>query len=225
MTVRPGAAAMVAQWRALGLLAVAEGDGVLVSGRDPAWLHDALRGLGIASSLAKDGLRLRVPDDAAGDARLQHAVQAALAPQALLLDLDGVLADIERRRALANVATVQALAARWPLGVVTSCPRRLAESVLARHGLQPFVRTVVGDEDGPGKPDPFPVRLALQRLGAATAWMVGDNPSDVTAARAAAVVPLAIAPHGIGAEAHAERLRAAGAARLVQLDDVLLLAR
>ena len=45
--------------------------------------------------------------------------------------------------------------------------------------------------------------------------MLGDNPSDVQAARAAGVVPLAIAPHGIGAEAHAERLRAAGAARLV----------
>ena len=45
--------------------------------------------------------------------------------------------------------------------------------------------------------------------------MLGDNPSDVQAARAAGVVPLAIAPHGIGAESHAERLRAAGAVRLV----------
>jgi phosphoglycolate phosphatase-like HAD superfamily hydrolase len=160
---------------------------------------------------------LASPPDAA---RLAHAVQAALAPQALLLDLDGVLADIEGRKPLATIEVVRQLAARWPLGVVTSCPRRLAESVLARHGFAPFVGTLVGDEDGPGKPDPFPVRLALQRLGVATAWMVGDNPGDVTAARAAGVVPLAIAPHGIGAESHAERLRAAGALRLLALRDV-----
>jgi phosphoglycolate phosphatase-like HAD superfamily hydrolase len=45
--------------------------------------------------------------------------------------------------------------------------------------------------------------------------MLGDNPGDVEAARAAGVVPFAIAPAGSGAEAHAARLRQAGAARLV----------
>lgn len=182
---------------------------------DPAWLRDALAGLGIAVHALADGCRIPTPGDANAFARLQRALAAALAPEALLLDLDGVLADIEGRRALVEPSVVESLAARWPLGVVTSCPRRLAESVLGRHGFAPFVRTVVCSEDGPGKPDPAPVRLALQRLGVTSAWMLGDNPGDVQAARAAGVVPLAIAPHGIGAEAHAERLRAAGAARLV----------
>lgn len=136
-------------------------------------------------------------------------------PDALLLDLDGVLADIEGRRALAAPADVAALAALRPLAVVTSCPLRLAESVLTRHGFRAHVRALVVAEDGPGKPDPFPVRLALQRLGAGSAWMLGDNPSDVEAAVAAGVVALAIAPRGIGAESHAARLRAAGAVRLV----------
>jgi phosphoglycolate phosphatase-like HAD superfamily hydrolase len=94
-----------------------------------------------------------------------------------------------------------------------------------RHDFAPFVRAVVAEEDGPGKPDPFPVRLALQRLDATTAWMVGDNPGDVTAARLAGVLPLAIEPHGLGAAAHAARLRAAGAVRLVRLGGVLGLAR
>lgn len=136
-------------------------------------------------------------------------------PDALLLDLDGVLADIEGLRALAACEDVAALAALRPLGVVTSCPRRLAESVLTRHGFRAHVQALVVAEDGPGKPDPFPVRLAMQRLGAASAWMLGDNPSDVEAAVAAGVVALAIAPRGIGAEAHAARLRVAGAVRLL----------
>ena len=191
------------------------GNFVYVRGGDPAWLRDALAGLGIAVRAFADGVRITTPGEPSAFARLQRALDAALAPQALLLDLDGVLADIEARRPLCEPAVVQQLAARWPLGVVTSCPRRLADSVLQRHGFAPFVTTVVCSEDGPGKPDPAPVRLALQRLGVGSAWMLGDNPGDVTAARGAGVVPLAIAPSGIGAEVHAERLRAAGAARLV----------
>lgn len=137
------------------------------------------------------------------------------APAAVLFDLDGVLADIERRQRLCDPVTIARLAQRWPIGVVTNCPRRLAESVLARHGFLAHVGALVAEEDGPGKPDPAPVRLALQRLQVGGGWMLGDNPSDVLAARGAGVVPFAIRPRGIGAEVHAERLRAAGATLLV----------
>ncbi|MCR9245204.1 MAG: HAD-IA family hydrolase [bacterium] len=139
------------------------------------------------------------------------------APAAIVLDLDGVLADIERRTALATPDEVAALAAELPLAVVTSCPRRLAESVLTRHGFREHIGAVVGSEDGPGKPSPAPVWLALERLDRAgqPAWMLGDNPSDVEAAVAADVVALAMAPRGIGGEAHAARLRRAGAAELI----------
>lgn len=221
-TVVAERAAFAALAHELGLQAApSAGNFVFVRGGDPVWLRDALAGLGIAVRAFATGVRVTMPGDAALSARLAAAMQAALAPQALLLDLDGVLADIEARRALAAVADVAALAARWPLAVVTSCPRRLAESVLQRHGFLPFVSVLVASEDGPGKPDPAPVRLALQRLGVQRAWMVGDNPGDVTAARRAGVVPLAIEPHGIGAESHAERLRAAGGARLLaNLGDV-----
>lgn len=211
-----GRQALAHQLQQLGLeLLPATGAFVDVRTPDSAWLRDALASLGIAVHAIAEGCRIPTPDDANSFMQLQRALAAALAPEALLLDLDGVLADIEGRCALVAPSVVEALAARWPLGVVTSCPRRLADSVLARHGFAPFVRTVVCSEDGPGKPDPAPVRLALQRLGVTSAWMLGDNPSDVQAARGAGVVPLAILPHGIGAESHAERLRAAGAARLV----------
>jgi histidinol-phosphate aminotransferase len=208
--------ALAAQLHQLGAAPLpSAGNFVFVPREDPTWLRDALAGVGIAVRAMPAGVRLTVPGDAVAFARLQRAVQAALAPAALLLDLDGVLADIEGRRVLCRVEDLAALAARVPLAVVTSCPRKLAHAVLARHGLTPFLCTVVVAEDGPGKPDPAPVRLALQRLGVTAAWMLGDNPGDVEAARAAGVVPFAIAPAGSGAEAHAARLRQAGAARLV----------
>jgi histidinol-phosphate aminotransferase len=191
------------------------GNFVYTRGADPQWVRDALSSLGIAVRAFADGVRITVPADERAFARLTAALTAALAPQALLLDLDGVLADVDGRTPLAALADVQALAARLPLGVVTGCPRRLAESVLQRHGFAPFVRALVAAEDAPPKPDPAPVRLALQRLGVEHAWFLGDNPGDMLAARGAGVVPLAISPRGIGAEPHEVSLREAGVARLV----------
>ena len=146
---------------------------------------------------------------------VERVVGAALAPDVILFDLDGVLADIAGRSPLASVEDVAALAEQHALGVVTTCPRRLAESVLDRHGFSPHVAVVVGSEDGPCKPDPCGVRYALQQLGRQRAWMLGDNPSDVTAARGGQAVPFAVNPSGAGAGQHAERLRSAGALRLV----------
>jgi len=191
------------------------GNFVFARGPHCEWLRDALLGLGIAVRCLAGGIRITVPGAEILFNRLRRAIEAALAPEAMLFDLDGVLADIHGRRAVADPAMLARVAERWPVGVVTSCPRRLAESVLDRHGFLPHVKVLVGDEDGPGKPDPAPVRLCLQRLGVKSAWLLGDNPGDVQAARGAGVVPLAVSPHGIGAEAHGERLREAGAARLI----------
>lgn len=212
-------AALLIHLQACGVRAELAADGeLLVTDARAPWLHDALRPVGIATQLGEGGLRFVGTVTAA---RLLAALTVALRPHALLLDLDGVLADIERRRAIATVEQVARLAARLPLAVVTTCPRRLAESVLERHGFLPHLGAVVGFEDATPKPDPAPVRVALQRLGAACCWFVGDNPSDVQCAVAAKAIPLAIEPKGIGAQAHAASLRAAGAARLVADLDVV----
>ena len=189
---------------------------VFARGPHCEWLRDALLGLGIAVRCIAGGVRITVPGAVVPFERLLRGIDAAMAPAAMLFDLDGVLADIEGRHALADPAVLQAIAAARPIGVVTSCPRRLAESVLARHGLLQHVRVLVADEDAPPKPDPAPVKLCLQRLGVTAAWLLGDNPGDLEAARGAGVVPLAIAPRGIGAESHAARLRDAGAGRFVE---------
>ena len=198
--------------RALGVqLLAGDSGGFELKGGDSDWLRAVLISLGHRAHI--DGTTLHVPE--ADRARLEHAVRAAIAPEAILFDLDGVLADIGSRRAIASVDDVQAIASRFPIAVVTTCPRRLAESALDAHGFLPFISVVVGSEERPCKPDPYPVNFALQQLGKQTAWMLGDNPSDVTAARGASVVPFAVLPRGIGAESHMDRLRAAGAVRLV----------
>ena len=198
----------------------ANGEVVVVDAR-AAWLHDAWRSLGQPIAFDAGRLVFTAPMTLP---RLMAIAVIALRPQAVLLDLDGVLADIERRRPIATVGQVARLAAMVPLGVVTTCPRRLAESILDRYGFAPHLGAVVGFEDATPKPDPAPVRLALQRLGASCGWFVGDNPSDVQCAVVAKAIPLAIAPRGIGAETHAASLRKSGAARLVEdLDAVAAL--
>lgn len=197
----------------------------------PDLLRDLLGGLGIAVRAFRfadlpelpAGVRITVPDSAADRARLAQALRAALRPRAFVLDLDGVLADLEGRRPLAAVGDLAALAAELPVAVVTSCPRRLCDSVLQRYGFAAHVRTAVCAEDGPGKPDPFPVREALRRLGVDAAWMLGDNVVDVQAARAAGVVPFAVEPVAV---AHRAELANAGPARLLRsLPELLALYR
>lgn len=268
---------------------------------DESWWRDALAGLGIAVRVFPDRpslrgrVRITVPERAEDVERLLAAVDTVRAPEAVLLDMDGVLADVsgsyreailatarelgvalrpaevaaakaagganddweltrrllarrgverplaeivrrfeahyqgeglrpglkERERCLPPVRILERLAARVRLAVVTGRPRRDAGEFLRRHGLEGLFGAVVCMEDGPGKPDPAPVRLAMERLGVSRAWMVGDTPDDVRAARAAGVLPLGVIPPG-EAESWRGVLLRAGAARVVdELEELL----
>lgn len=273
----------------------AQGNFVLVRGLDPSWLCDAVGGLGIAlrafpdRANLSDAVRLTVPGDAQAFGRLCRAVETALAPQALLLDMDGVLADVSRsyRQAIVETARTFGVAvgladiervkaegdanddwqvthrlvaaagaqaslaevterfealyqgtpgtpglreaeepcvpaatlARWrarmPLAVVTGRPAADARRFLERFGLDSLIETVVAREDAALKPDPAPVQLALERLGVERAWMVGDTPDDIVAARRAGVVPLGVVPPGGSEEGAGRALALAGAARVL----------
>jgi len=117
---------------------------------------------------------------------------------------------------------LRALAERLPLAVVTGRPRADAEAFLDRAGIAGAVSALVTMEDAPSKPDPAPVRLAMERLGVSRAWMVGDTPDDVRAARAAGVLPLGVIPSGEDAAAWRRVLLAAGAGRVLDgLDELL----
>src|SRR6266487_643862 len=81
------------------------------------------------------------------------------------------------------------------LGIVTAKRRSTVELAFANVPLGHLFETVVGgDETERHKPDPEPLLLALERLGARgdeTAY-VGDAPFDVKAAKAAEVFSVAV---------------------------------
>jgi phosphoglycolate phosphatase-like HAD superfamily hydrolase len=85
---------------------------------------------------------------------------------------------------------------------------------LEAHDLTSMFRVVVCMEDAPLKPDPAPVRLALKALGVSRAWMLGDTPDDIRAARGAGVVPLGILPPG-GGDLRRQALESAGAGAIL----------
>lgn len=66
---------------------------------DPAWVRDALAGMGIGIRYFQDradvpdGVRITCPGDAGTFERLEHALRTVRRPEAVLFDLDGVLAD------------------------------------------------------------------------------------------------------------------------------------
>lgn len=75
-----------------------------------------------------------------------------------------------------------------PLAVVTNKPEAVSRSILVGLDLLRYLGAVVGGDTTSGlKPDPIPLFDALAKLGCAPAdaWMIGDNWTDLAAARAA----------------------------------------
>ena len=119
-----------------------------------------------------------------------------------------------REQSLTDATELKRWAAGRPMAAVTGRPRKDAERFLDRAGLADCFDAVICMEDGPAKPDPRPVQLALERLGAQSAWMFGDTPDDMRAARAAGVLPIGVAAPGEALEQVGPSLSAAGAARV-----------
>jgi histidinol-phosphate aminotransferase len=275
------------------------------------WLRHGLAGLGISVrgfpgiQGIDDCVRITCPGDEADFARLIEAINSVMQPQAMLFDMDGVLADDSRSyqqaiiqtacsflreqqiaddvtdadvdavRSLGNanndwvlctrilagrgvdvpldVVTdrfekiyqgvegtpglrelellnvdrnwLRMLSGRMPLGIVTGRPRADAMYFLDKMQIRDLFGAIVCMEDGPLKPDAAPIKLALEKLGVARAWMIGDTPDDVTAARAAGVVPIGFLAPAVVNDARISTLLTAGAAVVIQdltkLEDIL----
>jgi len=269
---------------------------VLARFENARWVRDGLAGLGIGSRSfsdneeLKDTLRISCPGDQSAFARLEHAFKAVLNPEAILFDLDGVLADVSASYRMSIIETaksfgvsitvddistikahgnanndwqvtqrllldhglavslaevigrfeslyqgtetepglratetllverpwLESLGRRYSLAVVTGRPRRDAERFLHDNGIRDLFAALVCMEDAELKPSPMPVRLALERLGVTRAWMLGDTPDDLVAARAAGVMPVGVAPPGELLESATITLIEAGAACVLE---------
>ncbi len=271
-----------------------QGNFVLAETADASWVSHACASLGVGIREFPDRtgleswIRVTLPGDSTDFERLKRTLTTVLAPEAVLFDLDGVLANVSgsyrqsiietawtfdvslskadiddakasgavnddweltrrlcldqgveleydqiverfeeiyqgsenspglktKERPLVDRSTWDRWAANIPLGVVTGRPRSDAEEFLDRFGLLTNTSVLVAREDAPLKPDPRPVRLALTRLGVRHAWMVGDTPDDVEAAKSAGVVPIGVVSPGT--EPLAAYRMLSGAARILE---------
>jgi HAD superfamily hydrolase (TIGR01509 family) len=130
-------------------------------------------------------LRLGVPGDRLGEANdLWHET---FAKGTNVVAFDGVAEALERLRASGRA-----------LGIVTAGDRVIVEAQLLRTGLDELLPVrVFGDDLAVHKPDPAPLRRALELLGLtdrpAEVAYVGDAPTDMRMAGAVGVRAIGIA--------------------------------
>lgn len=267
------------------------------------WLMLGARSLGVALRRFVDRpgmenmVRITLPGDGQDYERLVATLEAVMAPEGIVFDLDGVLADVSKSQVVAIIETARSfgvevtaqdietakalgntnddwaltsmlcsdrgidaplvevterfemhyqggagstglkLAERplvdpgtwrvWakdrPLAVVTGRPRSDAEEFLDRFDLLDGISALVTREDAPLKPDPAPVKAALETLGVSRAWMLGDTPDDIAAARGAGVVPIGVIAPGDDPLRARETLRFAACVldRTIDLEELL----
>ncbi|MEO7103637.1 MAG: HAD-IA family hydrolase [Gemmatimonadaceae bacterium] len=81
-----------------------------------------------------------------------------------------------------------------PMAIVTSKSNEMMHRALDLTGIAPYMTSTIGcDSCSLHKPDPFPVRMALQELDyqESEAVFLGDSPHDINAGNSAGVVSIA----------------------------------
>ena len=166
-----------------------QGNFVLWRGPDPRWLRDGLAGLGIGVRLfvdrpeLSDAIRITCPGDEALFIRLEAGLRTTLAPQAVLLDMDGVLADVSASYRSAIRGTAQSFGITLEDGEVEAEKLRgdanddwaLTHRLVQKRGVEASLEEVTrrfealyqGTDDQPGyraRERLIPERAFLRRL-------------------------------------------------------------
>ena len=189
----------------------------------------------IIDTAAEYGVEVTADDvakvKAAGDANNDWVVtQRLLAARDVYAELDEVTETFERiyqgtddepglratESLLVSKEWISQLAERHRIGIVTGRPKSDARRFLEENGLDHLIEALVCMEDAPAKPNPAPVALLKDKLGVERAWLVGDTPDDVRAARGADVLPIGVVAPGDEDSMVVEALTQAGAARVLK---------
>lgn len=102
----------------------------------------------------------------------------------------------EKETMIPTIQVLEELHSRVPFAVVTGRPRADAAKFLDHFKISHLFETVVCMEDGPKKPHPHIVQLAMKNLRVEKAVLIGDTPDDMVAANYAGAVPLGILSPG-----------------------------
>ena len=111
--------------------------------------------------------------------------------------IDGMVARYRERLPLlpGAVEAVERLAGHWPLGLASSSPRRLIDTVLeSAHLTEHFRVTVSTEEVGAGKPSPAVYNEVVRRLAADSSQVVAieDSSNGLRSASAAGLRVIAV---------------------------------
>jgi len=116
-----------------------------------------------------------------------------------------------REKWLTPATMLRKLATRCALGIVTGRSRDEARVALKRGGVARYFKVVVTTDDVRSrKPDPRPIRAALRKLRVQNAWMVGDGPADMLAARRAGIGAIGLRATALDAARREATLREHG---------------
>ncbi len=100
------------------------------------------------------------------------------------------------------------------LGIVTGRPKEETLYTLQKFEVQNAFDVVVTLDDYPpekSKPDPYPIKLALEKLNKPNAIYIGDSVDDIDAAKRAGIRAFGCIPYGMSSGPFADLLIARGA--------------
>ena len=137
-------------------------------------------------------------------------------------EFDGL---IRSEQWLLKKSVLDRLAVSNPMGIVTGRPRHEATYVLSRFEVHQYFVVLITMDDVPpdkNKPDPFGIKLALQRYPGESAVYIGDTVDDMLAAKSAGVVPIGVIAPGNDKDIQREALIRNGASAVLEdINDIL----
>jgi HAD superfamily hydrolase (TIGR01548 family) len=109
---------------------------------------------------------------------------------------------IENERWLLPKRKLYKLHKKYALGIVTGRPKEETLYVVRKFDTEKLFDVIVAMDDYPpekSKPSPYPIKLALEKLGRQEAVYIGDGIDDIDAAKHAGILAIGCIPPGVSA--------------------------